>query len=159
VYKYTKSKQQLLDLMVDHITSYLGQRAEEALHRDAPPTARLAELLRLHVEAACRNREFYVVTHRDEVELSVKARRRFRDWAHGVTRDLATLIEACRPEQEPTKDVDVTVYANLILSMTTALHTWYDPRGKVKEDDLYRHLLVLLDPLAPGIAEAMESRG
>ncbi|MEV4581573.1 TetR/AcrR family transcriptional regulator [Nonomuraea jabiensis] len=157
VYKYTKSKQQLLDLMVDHITSYLGRRADEAMRRDAPPVTRLAELLRLHVEAACRNREFYLVALRDEVELSPKARRQFRKWAHDVTSDLAQLIEACRPGQGLAKDVDATVYANLILSMTTALHTWYDPRGRVKENDLYWHLLRLVEHLAPGITGMIDS--
>jgi hypothetical protein len=31
--------------------------------------------------------------------------------------------------------------------MTTHLYTWYDPRGPVRPDDLYKQLLLVIHPL------------
>jgi TetR/AcrR family transcriptional regulator, cholesterol catabolism regulator len=147
VYKYTKSKQHLLDLMVTHVTSYLGQRAEQTIRSTEPAPVRLRNLLRLHVEAACTNGAFYSIVLREEVELSAEARDRHRVWAHDMTRDFANLLDECLIEEGRRGTVNTTVLANLVLSMTSSLHTWYDSDGAVDEETLLDQLFALVRPV------------
>jgi TetR/AcrR family transcriptional regulator, cholesterol catabolism regulator len=148
VYKYTKSKQHLLDLIVAEVTHFLGETAQRVLDdRDSPPEERLRRLLRVHVDAACANPIFYQIVLHEEAELSKTSRRRFRAWAHQMTTNLKLLMDECIANQLLPAEIDAAVAANLILSMTTHLYTWYDPRGPVRPDDLYKQLLLVIHPL------------
>jgi AcrR family transcriptional regulator len=149
VYKYTKSKQYLLDLMVEDVTSSLGSHEQEVLDTAAPPCTRLRRLLRLHVETACANRVFYRIVLHEEPELSPKARKQFRLWARSVTKDLESLLEECLREQDRAPGLDSAIASNLILSMTTSLYTWYDPKGPVDIDALFEQLLMLIGSVTP----------
>jgi AcrR family transcriptional regulator len=70
VYKYTKSKQHLLDLMVDQVTQDMGRRMQAVIHSTDDPTERLRRVVRAHVEAAVANRTFYAIVLSEEVEVS-----------------------------------------------------------------------------------------
>jgi AcrR family transcriptional regulator len=148
VYKYIKNKQHLLDLIVADVTEHLSQTAQRVL--DDPgytPEERLRALLRVHVEAACANPTFYQIALHEEAEFSNPSRRRFRKWAHQVTTDMNHVLDECVASRYLSADLDTVVAANLLLSMTTNLYRWYNPRGPVDVDALFEQLLLLIEPV------------
>ncbi|GAA4700133.1 TetR/AcrR family transcriptional regulator [Pseudonocardia yuanmonensis] len=144
VYKYTRSKQHLLDLMVDEVTGDLGRRLKEVLESGEPPQTRLREMIWAHIEAASANRTFYAIVFSEEVELSEQGRATFRSWAHGRTQDFRLLLDECLPAGS---GVDTTIAANLVLSMLATLYRWYDPAGPVKPEVLSDQIEKLLGAL------------
>jgi AcrR family transcriptional regulator len=143
VYKYTKSKQHLLDLMVDEIRKSLGKDLAAAL-ADGTSRERLRAYLDVHVYAFRANRAFYAIVFSEEVELSPRGRRRFREWAHTVTTDFCRLVEELLEESPRRGTVDPVVLANMLLSMLTSLHRWYDPDGPMDEARLAQELYILV---------------
>lgn len=144
VYKYTKSKQHLLDLMVDEITTALGKDLHVALAAQGTAQDRLRQYLDVHVNAFRSNRAFYAIVFSEEVELSDVGRERFRQWAHGVTNDFRALVEDLLAAAPHGPALDPTVAANLCLSMLTGLHRWYDPDGPTSEAELGEQVFRLL---------------
>ncbi|GAA5162299.1 TetR/AcrR family transcriptional regulator [Pseudonocardia eucalypti] len=146
VYKYTRSKQHLLDLMVDVVTGDLGRRLKEVLESGEPPETRLRGLISAHIEAASANRTFYAIVFSEEVELSEQGRETFRSWAHARTQDFRLLLDECLPVE---RGVDTTIAANLVLSMLATLYRWYDPTGPVTPEELSRQIEKLLGAIFP----------
>jgi len=158
VYKYTRSKQQLLDLMVTEITGYLGERLREILDLDLSPMERLDEYVRAHVQASISNRSFYAIVFNEEVELSVASKKEFRKWAHDVTGDFKGLIEECLDVGPTSPGLDPAITANLVLSMLTSLHRWYDEHGTVSADALADQILRLVRPALGGAKPRRSAR-
>jgi TetR/AcrR family transcriptional regulator, cholesterol catabolism regulator len=152
VYKYTDSKQHLLDLMVDQVTGDLGRALDRVLASGAPPEQRLHQIVLAHIEAASANRTFYAIVFSEEVELSERGRTTFRAWAHERTRDFRVLLDECLAAQSHPAEIDTTVAANLLLSMLSGLYRWYDPAGPVPPAELSRQIAVLLESIVPGLA-------
>jgi TetR/AcrR family transcriptional regulator, cholesterol catabolism regulator len=144
VYKYTRSKQHLLDLMVGEITGDLSRRLKEVLDSGEPAETRLRGMISAHIEAASANRTFYAIVFSEEVELSEQGRVSFRAWAHEHTQDFRRLLAEYLPTDS---GVDPTIAANLVLSMLSTLYRWYDPAGPVAPDELSRQIEKLLGAL------------
>lgn len=144
VYKYTRSKQHLLDLMVEEVTSDLRRRLEEVLDSGEPPETRLHGTISDHNEAASANRTFYAIVFSEEVELSEQGRASFRAWAHDRTRDFRLLLDECVPAGG---GIDTTIAANLVLSMLATFYRWYDPAGPVTPEQLSQQIEELLGAL------------
>lgn len=151
VYKYIRSKRELLDLTVDEITGYLGARLREILASDHEPIVKLREVIAVHVQAAVTNRTFYAIVFSEETELSAGARRRFRAWAREVTEDFGRLLDECQTGRPGGADTEIA--ANLILTMLTSLHRWYRPGGRLGPADLTEQIMRVAD----GLLEASNS--
>ncbi|MDT7588935.1 MAG: TetR/AcrR family transcriptional regulator, cholesterol catabolism regulator [Pseudonocardiales bacterium] len=149
VYKYTKSKQHLLDLMVDQVTQDMGRRMQAVIHSTDDPTERLRRVVRAHVEAAVANRTFYAIVLSEEVEVSDAGRERFRKWARGVTAEFQELVGECLRAQRNPPKVDPFIVANLVLSMLTSLYRWYDPTGPASPERLTDEILLVIGNLLP----------
>jgi AcrR family transcriptional regulator len=149
VYKYTKSKQHLLDLMVDQVTQDMGRRMQAVIHSTDDPTERLRRVVRAHVEAAVANRTFYAIVLSEEVEVSDAGREQFRKWARGVTAEFQELFEECLRAQRNPPKVDPFIVANLVLSMLTSLYRWYDPTGPASPERLTDEILLVIGNLLP----------
>jgi TetR/AcrR family transcriptional regulator, cholesterol catabolism regulator len=151
VYKYTKSKGHLLDLMVAEVTQSLSEMARKVVDDcNSPPDDRLRRLLRVHVDAACAHMSFYQIILHEQAELSKRSRHRFRAWARRVTADVKDLLDECVACGSLPATLDAAVASNLMLSMTTNLYMWYNPRGPVSPNELYDQLILLIHPLAQG---------
>jgi len=133
VYKYTRSKQHLLDLMVEEVTGDMTRRQSMIMASDEPAQARLGQLIRAHIDSTITNRTFYAIVWAEEIELSEAARQRFRSWAHTVTQDFRVLLTDGLPDDAA---INPTIGANLVLSMLSTLYRWYDPHGPVGPDGL-----------------------
>jgi AcrR family transcriptional regulator len=147
VYKYTQSKQQLLDAMVTHVTDGLHTRIQEVLRSGEPAVARLRAMISVHIESAIANRTVYAIVFSEEVELSKAGRERFRRWARERTREFRDLLDECLAEQPAPPPIDTRVAANLVVSMLSTLYRWYDPDGPVAPAALAEQIELLLAPL------------
>jgi AcrR family transcriptional regulator len=149
VYKYTRSKQHLLDLMVEQITAEMGRGIQAVLDSTEDPVERLRRLVRTHVDTAVANRTFYAIVLTEELEVSEAGRLRFREWARGVTREFERLIADCLAVHPSPPPVNTFITANLVLSMLTSLYRWYDPDGPVGPSGLTDEILNTLGALVP----------
>lgn len=149
VYKYTRSKQHLLDLMVEHVTADMTRGIKAVLDSTADPAERLRRLVGTHVESAVANRTFYAIVLSEELEVSEAGRQRFREWARAVTREFQQLIADCLARHPTPPKLDTFIAANLVLSMLTSLSRWYDPEGKVSPSQLTEEILGTLGALVP----------
>lgn len=146
VYKYTKSKQHLLDLMVEEVTSDMARRTDAILTSDGPASERLRDFVSTHVHATIANRAFYAIVFSEEVELSNKMREFFRAWAREQTRRTASLVKDCL-DDAGTTGIDPTVGANLLESMLATLYRWYHSDGAVSPESLINQILAFLGSL------------
>lgn len=150
VYKYTRSKQHLLDLMVDQVTADLSRRLAAVMQTGEAPETRLRGMISAHIDAASHNRTFYAIVFSEEVELSDTGRARFRAWAHDRTRDFRELLDESVAAGTAPATMDTTIAANLVLSMLATLYRWYDPQGPVPPEQLSGQIELLLGVLLPG---------
>jgi len=151
VYKYISNKQHLLDLMVEEVTSTLGQRLHEVMRSGNPPLDRLRETIKAHIEATMANRTFYAIVFSEEIELSDESRKLFRTWAHDRTQEFGELLDECvaaRPARRKGKagdpGLDTRIAANLLESMLATLYRWYDPAGSTSPDQLAEQIWKLV---------------
>jgi TetR/AcrR family transcriptional regulator, cholesterol catabolism regulator len=149
VYKYIKSKQHLLDLMVEHVTGDLSRQLRAILDSGDPPHARLRAMIDAHIEAAAANQTFYAIVFSEEVELSARSRKKFRAWAHDRTQDFHVLLDECAAESSEGSPIDTKIAANLVLSMLSTLYRWYDPNGDTTPTELAKQIEILLGTVLP----------
>lgn len=149
VYKYTRSKQQLLDLMVEQVTADLAARLKEVLESGEPVPVRLRAVIRAHIDAAVAHRTFYAIIFSEEVEISDEARALFQKWAHRRNHEFQSLLDECLAAQRKPPPIDTHVAANLVLSMLTTVYRWYEPGGPVTPEQLTEQITLLLKGLFP----------
>ncbi len=146
VYKYTRTKQHLLDLIVDQMTKNLEQELRSVQSSTDDPVDRLRKTIMAHIQASTANRTFYAIVFSEETELSEAARKTFRSWAREQTKDFATLLDQClaaRPVADRPK-VDTRIAANLLESMLATLYRWYDPHGSTSPECLAEQIWLLV---------------
>jgi AcrR family transcriptional regulator len=148
VYKYTRTKQHLLDLMVEEVTTDLGKKLDEITDSGGPALDRLRATITAHIHAATANRTFYAIVFSEETELSDESRSFFRGWAHQRTKDFAALLDECVAGRASTNGtgttLDTRVAANLLETMLATLYRWYDPEGPVSPDRLAEQIWLLV---------------
>jgi AcrR family transcriptional regulator len=146
VYKYTRTKQHLLDLMVDEMTQNLEQELRSVQSSADDPVDRLRKTIMAHIQASSANRTFYAIVFSEETELSDAARKTFRGWARQQTKDFGALLDEClaaRSTQGRPK-IDTRIAANLLESMLATLYRWYDPAGSTSPEHLAEQIWVLV---------------
>jgi len=145
VYSYAKSKRWLFDQIVYALLDDLAERVEASKRVEPAPRGQLRAVIRTYIDAIVANRTFLAILLSAEAELSPAARTRFRIWAHDITTDFRDLLEGCLDQDAWRGNrLDTTVAANLVVSMLTSLHRWYDPNASVNPEELAEQILVLL---------------
>ncbi|AQT82356.1 hypothetical protein B1R94_28615 [Mycolicibacterium litorale] len=146
VYKYTRTKQHLLDLMVEEMTKNLEQELHSIQSSTDDPVDRLRKTIMAHIQASSANRTFYAIVFSEETELSDAARKTFRSWAREQTKDFRVLLDECLAAQ-PKKSrprLDTRIAANLLESMLATLYRWYDPDGSTTPERLAEQIWLLV---------------
>ncbi|ODR00630.1 hypothetical protein BHQ21_24145 [Mycobacterium sherrisii] len=147
VYKYTRTKQQLLDLMVDEMTMKLEEELRSVQSAADDPVERLQKTIMAHIQASSANRTFYAIVFSEEAELSDAARKTFRSWAHQQTKEFASLLDECLAARTGSRrkrpDVDTRIAANLLESMLATLYRWYDPERSTSPERLAEQIWLL----------------
>ncbi|WP_020099398.1 TetR/AcrR family transcriptional regulator [Mycobacterium sp. 360MFTsu5.1] len=146
VYKYTRTKQHLLDLIVDEMTKNLEQELRSVQSSADDPVDRLRKTIMAHIQASSANRTFYAIVFSEETELSEAARKAFRSWAREQTKDFAALLDQCLAAQPVANraKVDTRIAANLLESMLATLYRWYDPEGSTSPERLAEQIWMLV---------------
>ena len=144
VYQYAESKQWLLETIVRRVCDELDASAQLVYGADAPPDIRFYWLIWVNVDLAIRYRTFYRVTLSEQADLSAQAREEFRKWAHMKTSNVRDLLLECDEQGTLTWQGDVTVAANLILSMLSSVHRWFRPGEPVTTEGLTDDISKLL---------------
>lgn len=155
VYTYAKSKRWLLDQIVHELLDELRSRLDADLHVGESGYEHLRAVIRSQIEVAVANRTFFWILFSEQTELSPATRKRFRSWGHDMTADFGDLLKACLNENAVRAGLDPTVAANLIVTMLTSIHRWYDPKGPMNLDQLTDQILIVIGgivegPLSPG---------
>ena len=150
VYKYTRSKQELLNRMVDAISDDLLEDLEAVVSGRGTAPERLRELVHLHVRSALELRSFYAIIFSEQVELSEDAQQRFHAFSHQQSVSLRGLLDECAAlTPHRSGGLDTQIAANLVLSMLTTLYRWYDADGPVGSDALEQQIMLVLEGLLP----------
>lgn len=143
VYQYVKSKQHLLDLMVEQVTTDLGRRLDADLEMSDSSEMSIRIVVTSRIHSVLSNPTLHAIIYSEQAELSQESRQLFRSWAHARTQTFAGVFAAYLAEF-PNEHVDPTVTANLIDSMLTNLFRWYDPAGPVSPAELADHVMVMI---------------
>lgn len=149
VYKYTKSKRDLLDRMVDVVLGDLTAQLREALDSNDSPAERFRRVIDVHVRGATSLSSFYSILFSEEVELSDDARVKFRRFSHDVAVDFRAMLEDFLGQSGSPAGMDTWIASNLILSMLTSLYRWYNPEGPTDPMALGEQIMLLLGAVVP----------
>ncbi len=150
LYYHFPEKEDLLYRICEHAISGVLAGARQALACEADPTARLACLLRNHIDYFFRHPHYLTVLNREHKTLSAEPRaqifaleRDYLDLVRGVIRD-GQAAGCLRP-------VDPTVGAFAMLTVMNNLYDWYDADGRVAPEELVGQIsTILLDGLGAG---------
>jgi AcrR family transcriptional regulator len=157
LYRYTDSKQHMLDMIVDVIRDDMAVGLRAALRSEGSPRERLRRYVEAHARLFLDNRIFYGIVFTEEREMSDRGRQAFRTWARSVTDDFTHLVEEYVSSTGSAAAVDAAFASNAVLSMLSMLYRWYRPGGAVGESELADHLFLLVDGALTGVTQPLPS--
>jgi len=158
LYYHIREKEDLLQRICEHSIAAVLEGAYRVLENEAEPGARLAGLIRSHIEYFVGHPSNLRVLTREMGALSPKPRARvakleheYLDLIRGVIRDgqAAGLFRA----------LDPTVAAFTMLTVMNNLFDWYDPRGRISPTTLVQQIETILFQGVTADAEAPNDGG
>ena len=129
VYQYAKSKQWLLEAIVERVMSSLRDQIAEIVESDLPPRAKLERFVYASVRNATRLRTYYTVMFGGQNALSPLAQRRFRDFSRDSDAAVRGMVKDCIADGSVRDDIDLAVTVRLLNGMLTSVHRWYSPKA------------------------------
>lgn len=148
LYYHIREKEDLLFRICDHSIAAVLEGGYAVLEKVAEPRARLAGIVRMHVDYFVRHRHNLRVLTREMGALSPEPRNRvmkledeYLDLIRGVIRE-GQAAGVFAP-------VDATVAAFAVLTVMNNLFDWYDPKGRIKPAALVGQIeAILFDGIA-----------
>jgi len=160
LYHYCKSKEELLFLIQDNCFGRVLERLEESLLDIKDPVTKLRIFIENHLSFFAANMaEMKVLSHEAE-SLQGELHAHVSGKKDKYTK-LATSIlqEVCASSNRNTS-VNLTVATYALFGMMNWIYNWYDPKGKLKVNDLALNLTVLyLEGFAPGTSAQASTKG
>ena len=136
VYQYVKSKQQLLETIVEQVVYPLRDGIDQIVKSDRAAIDKLGAYIELHVLSAIRYQPYYVVLTSDQHQLSPQALRRYQSWARTVNDAATELLQQGRREGAVRSDIDIPIAVNLLNSTLTSIARWYRPGDRAQPDEI-----------------------
>lgn len=136
IYQYVKSKQWLLETIVERVIYPLSEEVAEIVESDAAPVEKLERYIFRSVRSAARLQTYYRVLLNDEAALSPQAGKQFRAWVHEIDATIEGLLKACVADGSVRHDIDLRVATNLLNTLLTGVHRWYQPKSKLQPEDI-----------------------
>lgn len=146
LYHHFSSREELLDLAVDHALAGLEQLLDEPGATSGTPLDRLRFVLAgaVHVLVDRLPSVTLLLNVRGNSDVERRALERRRDFDHRVT----ALVQAAQDAGEVRSDVNGAVATRLLFGMVNSLTEWYRPGGEIDADTLASDILhVALDGL------------
>ena len=130
-------------MIQDNCFGRVLERLEERIASVADPIVKLGIFIENHLSFFAANMsEMKVLSHEAESlggDLYDHVSTR-KDRYTKLARSILQEVQASRNDKQP---VDLTVATYALFGMMNWIYNWYDPRGKLKVDDLARHLTQL----------------
>jgi TetR/AcrR family transcriptional regulator, cholesterol catabolism regulator len=153
LYHYCKSKEELLFLIQDNCFGRVSERLEERLRDVDDPIFKLHLFIENHLSFFAANMaEMKVLSHEAEslkgdLHAHVSGRKdKYTKLATQILTEVLNVTGNKRP-------VNLTVATYALFGTMNWIYNWYDPKGKLKVDELAKHLTQLfLEGFAPGSA-------
>jgi AcrR family transcriptional regulator len=136
IYQYVRSKQHLLEIIVEQVIYPLRFGIQEIAQSSATAQEKLDAYLRLHVRAATQYKVYYQVLMADQQQLSDAGLRNYLSWARQVDRATAGLLEEGIAAGVVRPDIDVATMVNLLNSTLTSIARWYHPDGRLSVEQI-----------------------
>jgi TetR/AcrR family transcriptional regulator, cholesterol catabolism regulator len=137
LYYYLRSKQQLLWMIFQHILDIYTQQATAIVAEPTDVRAKLRTLVVAHAGAVIEHRAYTTIFFREQAQLSTHERRQLRAQIREYERVFERLYEE-GVRSGIFRDLDVHAVVGGILGMCNWLYQWYDPRGRVKPQEITR---------------------
>jgi len=144
LYYYVRSKQQLLWMIFQHILEIYSQQANAIAAERTGIREKFRTLIVAHANAVIQHRTYTTIFFREQAQLSPQERRQLR----AEIREYERVFEGLYQEGVRAgifRDLDVHAVVGGILGMCNWLHQWYDPRGRIKPDEVTRLYADLLE--------------
>jgi AcrR family transcriptional regulator len=155
IYQYVRSKQHLLEIIVEQVIYPLRFGIQEIAQSSASAADKLDTYIRLHVRAATQYKVYYQVLMADQHQLSDAGRRNYLSWARQVDRATAGLLQEGIAAGVVRPDIDVPTMVNLLNSTLTSIARWYRPDGRLSVEQITDEVTKLLrGVLTPSAAPA-----
>jgi AcrR family transcriptional regulator len=160
LYHYCKSKEQLLFLIQDNCFGRVLQRLEERLLDVSDPVAKLRIFIENHLSFFAANMaEMKVLSHeaqslQGDLHAHVSGRK------DKYTKLATRILREVHDRQEVKHPVNLTVATYALFGMMNWIYNWYDPKGKLKVNELAQNLTQLfLEGFAPGNGSEISTNG
>ncbi|TCK26355.1 TetR/AcrR family transcriptional regulator [Pseudonocardia endophytica] len=147
VYQYVKSKQRLLEIIVEQVIYPLRDGIERIVDSPGDARAKIEAYVDLHVRSATRYTAYYQVLMADQHQLSAEGLRGYQDWARQVNRSLEHLLRQGIEQGVIRADIDVAVAVHLLNTTFTSVARWYRPSGRLNPDAVRDEVMKLLGGL------------
>jgi AcrR family transcriptional regulator len=151
LYHYCKSKEELLFLIQDNCFGRVLERLEERLAGVADPILKLHIFIENHLSFFAANMsEMKVLSHEAE-SLQGELHAHVSGKKDRYTKLAGTILKEVLEAHGVKRSVDLTVATYALFGMMNWIYNWYDPKGKLKVNDLAQNLTQLfLEGFAPG---------
>jgi AcrR family transcriptional regulator len=153
LYHYCKSKEELLFLIQDNFFGRVLERLQERLVGIEDPIEKLAIFIENHLSFFAANMaEMKVLSHEAE-SLQGDLHAHVSSRKDKYTKLAGTILREIHSSSGLSQRVDLTVATYALFGMMNWIYNWYDPKGKLKVNELAQNLTQLfLDGFAPGRA-------
>ncbi|MDH3234417.1 MAG: TetR family transcriptional regulator [Alphaproteobacteria bacterium] len=156
LYYHIREKEDLLFRICDRSIAAVLEGGYAVLAKDAEPRARLAGIVRMHLEYFVRHPHNLRVLTREMGALSPEPRAQIAKLEH----EYLGLIRGVIREGQASGvfvAVDATVAAFTVLTVMNNLFDWYDPKGRIGPDALVGQIeAILFDGIAADTKTAAE---
>ncbi|HEY6804557.1 MAG TPA: TetR/AcrR family transcriptional regulator [Pyrinomonadaceae bacterium] len=151
LYHYCKSKEELLFLIQDNCFGRVLERLEERLVDIADPVTKLTIFIENHLSFFAANMaEMKVLSHEAE-SLQGDLHAHVSSRKDKYTRLATSILREIHARSNHKQPVNLTVATYALFGMMNWIYNWYDPKGKLKVNELAQNLTRLfLDGFAPG---------
>lgn len=156
LYHYCKSKEELLFLIQDNCFGRVAERLEQRLIDVKEPARKLQIFIENHLSFFAANMaEMKVLSHeaqslRGDLHAHVSGRK------DKYTKLATRILREVHDGQPGGRTMNLTVATYALFGMMNWIYNWYDPKGKLKVNELAQSLTQLfLNGFAPGSASAM----
>lgn len=146
LYHYCKSKEELLFLIQDHCFGRVRERFEQRIRGIDDPCEKLRIFIDNHLSFFAANMaEMKVLSHEAEslagdLHKHVSGKKeKYAKLARKILRD----VQDSRVSGGASQRVDLTVATYALFGMMNWIYNWYDPRGKLKVEQLVDNITQL----------------
>ena len=153
LYHYCKSKEELLFLIQDNCFGRVLERLEERLLSIDDPIVKLRIFIENHLSFFAANMaEMKVLSHESD-SLHGELHAHVSTKKDTYTKLATKILTEVHQKQDVVQPVNLTVATYALFGMMNWIYNWYDPKGKLKVQELAQNLTQLfLEGFAPGNA-------